>query len=144
MIKTSRTEALVGFIKQTKEVLPHMHVDILNDFSSIILNSTNQNPIAETHELLLTATSKFELTHMKYNQEHTELLNWGEKPSLIEPVTGTIFLDGLEGVIQANVSAINGEGKVMDIQYLKPDQKGIITIHVGKLITPVYLIEIIR
>jgi len=143
-INTPRTQALIGFIKDSGKDLPHLRVDISNTFSSVILSSTEHKPISESSELLLAATSKFELTNMKYNEEGTELIQWGEKPGRIEPVTGTIQLKGLVNVLSAELIAIGGDGNRIAVETIKPDTSGIINFRIGTPTTPLYLIRIYR
>jgi hypothetical protein len=143
-INTARTQALTGFIKDSGKELPNLRVDIGNNFSSVILTSMNDETISRAEELLLVATSKFELTNMKYNDERTELINWGEKPGLIEPVMGTVDLKGLDKVKSVELIAIGGDGKRLNTKSIKPDSRGTIHLEIGATATPLYLIRLYR
>jgi hypothetical protein len=143
-INTPRTQGMVGFVKNSGKELPNLRVDISNEFSSIILSSMDMKPIAEADELLLAVTSKFELTNMKYNNDRTELLEWGVKPGLISPVSGKISLTGLENIISAELIAIGGDGNRLKSVLSKPDASGILHFDIGSPATPLYLIRILR
>ena len=47
---------------------------------------------------------------MKWNSEHTKVVNQGGSPSLIEPVTGKIVLRNLQGAKGVSVTALDGSG----------------------------------
>lgn len=143
-INTPATQALIGFIKNSGKILPHLDVNISNDFASVILSSTDSRIISKADELLLAATAKFELTHMKYNENKTELIQWGEKPGLIEPVSGNIFIRGIDHVISVELMAIGGDGNRIHVRTIKPDQEGTIHLEIGSPATPVYLIKLYR
>jgi hypothetical protein len=42
---------------------------------------------------------------MDWNEDRTSLANWGAEPTLIEPVTGTVTLTGLENARAVRVTA---------------------------------------
>jgi hypothetical protein len=143
-INTPRTQGMVGFVKNSGKELPNLRVNITNEFSSIILSSMDMTPIAEADELFLAVTSKFELTNMRYNNDRTELAEWGVKPGLILPVSGVISLTGLENVISAELIAIGGDGNRIRSVSGKPDASGILNFEIGSPATPLYLIRILR
>lgn len=143
-INTPGTQALVGFIRNSDKKLPHLEVEINNDFASVILTSTDSRTLSETDELLLAATARFELTHMKYNKSQTELIEWGEKPGLIEPVTGKIYIRGIGNLISAELIAIGGDGNPIHVWKIQPDHEGTLELNIGSPATPLYLIRLGR
>ena len=143
-INTPWTQALVGFQKDSGKELPHLHVDISNDFSSVILTSSDSRSISEADELVLAATAKYELTNMKYNKDRTELIQWGQKPGLIETVTGIISIKGLRNVGSVDLKSIGGDGNVIKTERIIPDEKGSIILETGSVATPLYLIKVNR
>lgn len=46
---------------------------------------------------------------MEWNTDRTYLTNWGAEPTLIEPVTGTVTLTGLERARSLRVTAPGGK-----------------------------------
>jgi hypothetical protein len=141
-INTPRTQGMVGFVKNSGKEMPNLRVNISNEFSTIILSSMDMKPIAEADELLLAVTSKFELTNQKYNKDFTELLEWGEKPGLIEPVTGTIYLNGLKNVKSAEIVTIGGDGNRLDSKIIQSDSSGNLSFKIGNPASPLYLINL--
>ena len=144
MIDTDRSQALIGFVKDSGKELTNLSADIENDFASVILSSTGSEAIDEAEELLLAVTAKFELTDMQYNEEGTELLKWGGKPGLIEPVTGTIQIKGLKNVRSAEVVAIGGDGNRLQSRVTTSEGNGSVRIEVGDPATTLYLVKINR
>ena len=143
-INTDRTKALVGFLKSEHPDLKNLEVEVDNPFGSIILNSLDQYPINQSSRLMLTVTAKHELTGMEYNPDRTELIEWGKKPSLIENVRGRIRLIGLNGARLVELSAIGGDGNVIETTEVNPDDSGNYEFSIGKIVTPIYIIQITR
>jgi hypothetical protein len=108
-IDTDRTQALVGFVK-TKKQLTNLAAEIDNEFASVTLTSLDSKALPEAARMLLSAGSRVANTGMKWNAEHTKLVNQGKAPSLIEPVTGKITLRNLQGAKSVNVTALDGSG----------------------------------
>ncbi len=143
-INTDQTQALIGFVKDNNKRLPHLSATVDNPFCSIVLTSMEDKPIAESDQLLLAATATYSLTDMVYNEDRTELLEWGKKPGLIETVAGVIRLTGLKKVQSVELVAINGDGKRINIEKIKPDKSGNVELQIGKTVTPLYLVKIHR
>lgn len=143
-INTSRTQGLVGFVKDSGKGLPNLQADVSNPFCSIILCSTGRESIPESSGLLLATTARFEYTGMKYNEDHSELVEWGKNPGLIEPVTGTIYLKGLKNIRSAELIAIGGDGNRLRSKMAEPDSTGTIHFEIGTPATPLYLIRLRR
>jgi len=108
-IDTGRTQALVGFLKSGKQ-LKNLAAEIDNDFASVTLTSLDSKGLSEAAKMLLTAGSRVANTGMKWNPEHTKVVNQGGSPSLIEPVTGKIVLRDLQGAKGVSVTALDGSG----------------------------------
>jgi hypothetical protein len=108
-IDTDRTQALVGFVKNGKQ-LKNLAAEIDNDFASVTLTSLDSKPVSEASKMVLTAGSRVANTGMKWNSEHTKVVNQGGVPSLIEPVTGKIVLRNLQGAKGVSVTALDGSG----------------------------------
>jgi len=109
-VNTDRTQSLVGFIKANPKSLKNLSADLTNDFASIVLSSMDGKPIAQSGKLLLTAGSRVTNTNIKWNDQHTRVVNQGESPSLIEPVGGAIHLRDLAGAKSVRATALDGSG----------------------------------
>ena len=143
-IDTDHTQALVGFIKDCGKELPHLQVDITNEFASVILSATGTKTISKADELLLVTTAKFELSNMEYSPDRSYLSRWGDMPGKIEPVTGTILLKGLKNVQSAELVAIGGDGNTIESTIVIPDRSGILSFKIGNPPTTLYLVRLNR
>jgi hypothetical protein len=143
-VNTPKTQAMIGFVEDSGSELPHLDVDIVNEFCSLILTSTESEPIAEADELLFTAATKMKLTNMEYTEDRQGLVRWGKKPVQIQPVTGKIELKGLEGVQSAELLAIGGDGNEMHSKTVDVDPNGVLSFKIGSPATPLYMIRFDR
>lgn len=143
-IKTGRTEGLIGFVKSGQKSLRHLNADVENTFCTVMLISMDEKEIAESGKLLLVTTATSGLTGMVYNDSRTELLEWGSKPTVIEPVVGSITIKDLHVLKSAELIAIDGNGMKISSQKIPVKPSGEMTLQVGEVITPLYVIDIIR
>ena len=81
-----------------------------NAFARVMVSSIDGKPIAQAGRLLVTAGSRVTNTNLKWNEQHTRTANQGESPTLIEPVTGTLRLRGLQGATAVSSTALDGSG----------------------------------
>ena len=143
-LNTQRTQALVGFVNQHSETLENLSAKVDNPFCSIVLSSMDEQPISNASKLLLTTTAKHELTGMTYNDDQTELTEWGSRPSLIEIVKGTIRISGLDKAKQMKLVPIDGDGNRIDELLIDPDDDGDFKIILGEMVTTIFQIEMLR
>jgi len=143
-VETERSQALIGFVKQTNASLRNLSTEVENRFCSITLTTLDGRPISEAAELLLVATARSANTGMKWNDERTTLLDWGSAPMVIEPVVGTVVLRDLRPFEGVKVTALNGAGKALDKAVQVKTVEDGCRISVGKPATPWYLIRIDR
>jgi hypothetical protein len=111
--ETDRCQALIGFVKANHKSLKNLAADISNNFATIILTSMDDKPLARSHKMLLNTGSRVANTGEKWNDAHSGLVHGGQGhwPTLIEPVTGTITLRGLDGAESVCAEALDGSGK---------------------------------
>lgn len=112
-VETDRAQALIGFIKANRKTLNNLSAEIHNDFATIVLTSLDGQPLARAGRMLLNASSRVSNTGQKWNDAHTALARGGQgtSPTLIEPVTGTVTLRGIEGAKAVSAAALDGSGK---------------------------------
>ena len=110
-VETARTQSLVGYTGRQPKPLRHLAARVENPFCAITLTSLDSAPISRAGRLLLSATARMANTAMTWNQQRTSLTDWGKAPTVIEPVTGTITLRGLEGAREVLASALDGAGQ---------------------------------
>ena len=85
--------------------------NVANNYATIMLTSQDDLPIATSKSMLLLASSSAENTGMKWNEERNSIgENWGDGPTLINPVTATIRVPkaGFSGT--PKVFALDGTG----------------------------------
>ncbi len=111
VVDSPRTQALIGFGSAEERAPANLSVDIGNPFSAIVLVSLDGKPIAQSSRMLLTASARVANSGMEWNRSHTELKQWGGSPTLIEPVTGRIGLNGLDAATVVRAQPLNGSGQ---------------------------------
>jgi hypothetical protein len=110
-VDTPRSEALIGFVKAQGKSVSHLAADVPNDFCTILLSSMDMQPIATSSKLLLVAGGPVENSGQAWNTAGTDITAWGESPTLIEQVKGTITLRKLQGARSVRAQAIDGAGQ---------------------------------
>jgi len=86
-VNTKGTQGLVGFAKGKKIELNDLNLQTSNPFAVILATSLDPDkPIDTSGRILITTIARAKNTGMKYNDDHTELIEVGGAPLLIEPV----------------------------------------------------------
>lgn len=142
-IDTDRTQALVGFLK-TKKALKNLSADMENDFASVTVTSLDSKGLSQSGKILLCAGGRVANTGMKWNSDHTKLLNQGGPPSLIEPVTGNITLRNLEGATAVTATALDGGGCPLGGRIRAKQTSAGWTFAIGNPVTTWYVISVER
>ncbi len=108
-IDTEKTKAAYGFLGEAGKVkLNGMEVDVKTPFATVALSSLTDNAILRSDNLLLTTVGRSENTGMKFNEEHTELLDVGQPPILVEVIEAEI---GIKTEVSGlRVWSVNAEG----------------------------------
>lgn len=143
MIDTPRTQALVGFVKQTRARTTNLTTDISTPFASITLSSLDGMPIDHANEMLLTATARVKNTGMEWNARHSVTSAWGSAPTLIEPVQGWLQFHDLAGAIDITATPLGGDARPMQPIKARLLENGW-EIPIGTPPTTTYLIHVYR
>jgi hypothetical protein len=108
-----RSQALIGFVQANEKATSNLAAAVTNNFCAITLSSLDNEPIAQSSRLLLTAGSRVQNTGFRWNENRTDAARGGrgEAPSLIEVVTGTITLRDLKNATSVVVQPLDGAGK---------------------------------
>lgn len=108
-IDTDRTKVAYGFVGEAGTIsLKGLKLKVKTDFATVAISSLTDSPITCSDNMLLTAVGRSENTDMKFNEDHTELLDIGKPPILIEAIQAEIRLNTeVEGL---KVWAVNAEG----------------------------------
>jgi len=92
-INTPGTKGLVGFAKNKIVNLGEVNLQTSNEFAVILISSLEKNQsIAQSNKILVTTIARAKNTGMKYNSDHSKLLETGNAPILIEPVKLTLSI----------------------------------------------------
>jgi len=143
-VQTDRSQACIGFVKNTQQYLRNFAAAIEHEFCSIVLTSLDGKAISRAERLLLVTTARSANTGMKWNDKRTALASWGTPPTVIEPVTGSVTLRNLETAKRIEAVPLDGAGGSLAgaIRATK-NAKGY-QIHIGQPATPWYLIRVAR
>lgn len=143
-VRTPRSEALVGFVRDRPQVLPHLSPAVETPFCALTLSSLEELPIARAGRMLLTAAARAGNTGMKWNEQRTTLESWGTGPTLIEPVRGTLTLRGLDRAGEVTAQALDGGGRPLgEPQRLQRTADGWRMV-LGQPVTTWYVISVSR
>ncbi len=110
-VDSPRTQALIGFLGAQKVSDGNLEAEVENKFCSIQLSSLDAAPISRSSKMLLVAGGRVENTGQSWNSAGTDVTNWGDSPTLIEPVVGTLVLKHLEPAHTIQLQAIDGSGQ---------------------------------
>ena len=143
-IETERSQALIGFVKDNNKTLKHLSATVENDFCAIILTSLDAEPISGCERLLLVAAGRSANSGMTWNRERTSLSDWGNAPTVMEPVKGEVTLRDLEPSQQIEVIALDGAGRAMGDSVTVSGARREFTLTVGEQATTWYLVKIQR
>jgi hypothetical protein len=110
-VDTPRTQALIGFVRANGKAVSNLAAEVENGFCTIELSSLDAKPIARASKMLLVAAGRVENTGQEWNTAGTDVRTWGESPSLIEQVKGSVTLRGLQGARSVSLQAIDGAGQ---------------------------------
>jgi hypothetical protein len=145
-IETDRAQALIGFIKASGKAVKNLAAEISNEFATIVATSLDGKPLARADRILLNATSRVANTGAKWNDAHTGFGRggWGQSPTLIEPVRGTVTLRGVEGGKSVSAVALDGAGKAIGAPIAGTKTKEGWAIAIGEPVTTWYVISVKR
>lgn len=112
-IDSPRSQARLGFLRQRNLRTRHLSAAIQNAFACLVLASLDGQPIAQSSRLLLAATARVLNTGSTWNATHSALIEWGGPPTVIEPVTGTVTLRGLDRASSVSLVPLDGARRPM-------------------------------
>jgi hypothetical protein len=142
-IDTPRTQALVGFVRQTHARTTNLAADISTPFASITLSSLDGKPIDHSNEMLLTTTARVKNTGMEWNARRSVTSVWGTAPTLIEPVKGWLQFHDLAGVIDITATPLDGAARPLPPIKARLLENGW-ELPIGTPATTTYLIHVYR
>ncbi len=96
LVDTPRYQAIIG--RSGKCSTQNMTFDLETPFAAVQLISLDENPISEAGRMLLVTGARVANTGMKWldDTRHSLGEQWGEAPTRVEPVSGTLILRNLQ------------------------------------------------
>lgn len=143
-VETSRTQALVGFVRAHRKVLRNLSAEVRNDFCAIVLASLDSRPLSRSGRMLLATGARVANTGAEWNATRTALTNWGGPPSLIEPVAGKVVLRNLAGATAVSAAALDGAGRPLGYPILAKRTPEGFELAIGDPATTWYVITVKR
>ncbi len=143
-IDAPRTQAMVGFVRSNGKSVTNFTAEVENSFCSIILSSLDQKPIAQASKLLLVAAGRVENTNQRWNTAGTDVTNWGESPTLIEQIKGTLVLHGLDSARAVRLQPIDGAGQPLGFAIKAKSTANDWQLPLGDVTTTWYEVEVDR
>lgn len=135
-IDTEKTKAAYGFFKAGKEVrLNGLAVTVANDFAVVAVSSLTDKAIGESDNLLLMTVGRSENTDMRFNDDHTVMLDVGKPPILVEVIEAGIKLG--TAVPTLRVWSVNAEGYFTGVVDSKWED-GVLSFRTGELFPSMY------
>ena len=110
-IDAPRSQGLIGFVRAERKDVRNLAADVSNLFCTILLSSMDDRPIETSSRMLLIAGGPVENFGQRWNAARTDVVAWGQSPTLIEQVTGTITLRSLRAARSVMVQPIDGAGQ---------------------------------
>lgn len=135
-IDSPQTKAVYGFIGNEGEIkLADATIHAATDFATIAISSLTDDPISNSTNMLLTAVGRAENTNCKYNEDHTQVLDTGHGPILVEVIEARIKIKTDKRNLR--VMSINPQGSVTG--YMPSEYKdGEFSFEIGKEFQSIY------
>ena len=143
-IETDRSQAFIGFVKNARRPLRNLATTVENEFCSVVLTSLDGRPISRAERLLLVATARSAHTGMQWNDKRTSLTDWGQPPTVMEPVQGSITLKNLRRAQRVEAVALDGEAAPLDSTMRAEKTADSYRLRLEGPATPWYLIRVWR
>ncbi len=106
-VRSEKTQAIIGFVGGQPVKLPSVQAAIKTPFVSLIFTPLDNEPLADSRRILITALARDKQTGAEFNADWSKLLQVGGPPLLMEPVEATLLLSGS---IPASVKPLDGYG----------------------------------
>lgn len=143
-VDSPRTQALIGFIPARGASDSNLETEVENKFCSIQLSALDAEPISRSAKMLLVAGGRVENSGQQWNSAGTDVTNWGNSPTLIEPVVGTLVLKHLETAHSIQLQAIDGSGQPIGPPVSAARAGGDWKVPLGKTVTTWYELIVSR
>jgi hypothetical protein len=143
-IDSPRSQGLVGFVKANGKQVSNLAAAVSNNFCAILLSSLDSEPIASTRRMLLVTGSRVGNVGMTWQPDGSRPASWGESPTTIEPVSGTITLRDLVKANRVSAKALDGSGRPLGAPIVAKKTDAGWELAVGRIVTPWYEVTVER
>lgn len=109
-VDTERSQAVVGFVGQDRARLKNLSVAARTPFCAITLGALDDQPVARSAKLLVTAAARLANSGMTWNAKRNSLDQRGAAPTRIEPVDAMLRLHGLARAAAVQFTPLDGAG----------------------------------
>lgn len=111
LVDAPRYQAIIG--RAGKRSTSNMTLDLTAPFAAVQLASLDEKPISQSGRMLLVTGARVANTGMKWLDDSRHSLGdqWGEAPTRIEPVSGTLVLHNLEEARSVALQPLDGCGQ---------------------------------
>ena len=124
IVDSPKSQAIIGHIDGAVRA-SNLAATPKASFCAITLTALDDQPIASSRKLLLTAGARVANSGMKWDDKRNTLEDWGKPPTVIEPVGGSVTLSGITGNLTAQ--PLDGAGRPLGQPIpLKPSTSGAI------------------
>ena len=121
-INTHATKGFAGFTNNEVLKLGEVSLKTDNEFAVVFITSLDKEKgIDAASSILITTVARAQNTGMKFNTDHTELLERGDAPILLEPVSLQLSIDRKS---KPRITVLDHSGRKTD-QVIKADSKWI-------------------
>ena len=128
-IDTDRTKAVYGVRRRDEPVnLRGLEVKAKNDFYTLAISALDDQPIARSGNLLLTAVGRADNKGARYNGDKTQQIDEGEGPLMIEVIQASLSLE--TSLEQVQILSIDYEGFVTGSTWLAV-KDGVLRFEIG-------------
>jgi hypothetical protein len=98
-LDTKGTQGLIGFAQNRTQRFSNLSLQVENPFAVVLVTSLEKGKnIATAKRLLITTMARARNTGMQYSEDKKKLLDVGQSPVLLEPVSGTIIFQNPIGM----------------------------------------------
>ncbi|MBC7237960.1 MAG: hypothetical protein H5T69_19120, partial [Chloroflexi bacterium] len=111
LVDTPRHQAIVGHAGAWST--RNLAIDLDTPFAAVELASLHETPIADAEELLLLTAARVANTGMEWADatRHSLADRWGQAPTRIEPVRGSLTLRNLRDAMEVLLQPLDGRGQ---------------------------------
>lgn len=143
-VDAPRSQALIGFLGAGTRSASNLAAQVDAPFCQILLAAMDEAPIAASGRLLLVTGSTVRNTGQRWNSAGTDVTAWGESPTLIRPVRGTVILRGIRGARSVLLQPIDGAGQPLGRPISAVRSGAEWRLPVGTVATTWYLVTVVR